>query len=183
MKINQIPSNSADQPIYFLNLYPRLVYVYYIITGGLYGLFWFYKQWRAVKVARRPTIMPLWRSLFVLFFILQLFDTISNENVRRRDSKLYLPTATAFLYMIPAIFLNIIASREFSGIVITISYLVLTSASACALALTQRTINSFQLQSSDENEVTSYGQTFIVVIGIVLTLMALLSGFIVPSGV
>lgn len=62
-------------PVYFYTPLGRLVF-FDILTLGTYRIYWFYKQWRAVKKAERSRVSPFWRSFFAIFFVHGLFRRI-----------------------------------------------------------------------------------------------------------
>jgi hypothetical protein len=62
--------------VYFYTPLGRLV-LFYFLTAGLYQIYWFYKNWVAIKKSsgiRR--IYPILRSLFAVFFCWSLFKKI-----------------------------------------------------------------------------------------------------------
>jgi hypothetical protein len=46
------------------------------VTLGIYRIYWLYANWKAIKKAEKSNISPLWRAIFSVFFISQLFDHI-----------------------------------------------------------------------------------------------------------
>jgi len=47
-----------------------------VCTLGLYQIFWFYKNWCLEKDRTGENIMPVWRSIFGVFFCYDLFKRI-----------------------------------------------------------------------------------------------------------
>jgi hypothetical protein len=45
-------------------------------TFGLYELYWFYKNWQAIKLREKENISPFWRAFFGYFFCYALFSEI-----------------------------------------------------------------------------------------------------------
>ncbi len=76
LPVNQLP------PLYFPVSVNKLV-VMSIFTGGLYEVYWFYKNWQLIKNRERSNIMPFLRAFFALFFCYALFERIS---VAAKDS-------------------------------------------------------------------------------------------------
>ena len=54
-----------------------------ILTANLYMLYWFYRQWKAVKLRDGTGIWPVLRAVFAVFFTHSLFADI-NETIRHR---------------------------------------------------------------------------------------------------
>lgn len=59
------------------------LYVLTVVTGGLYQLYWDYKNWKAIREADKTYIMPFWRALFSVIFIWPLYLRIA-RNARSR---------------------------------------------------------------------------------------------------
>ncbi|MDP5238162.1 hypothetical protein Q9Q94_01395 [Uliginosibacterium sp. 31-16] len=54
----------------------------YLSTLGLYGIYWYYRNWKQQKQAHGLSIWPLPRAIFQVFFIHSLFRAIS-DGLRR----------------------------------------------------------------------------------------------------
>lgn len=48
----------------------------YILSFGLYGIWWMYKAWRFFKEKDSLDIMPVPRAIFSIFFVYSLFERI-----------------------------------------------------------------------------------------------------------
>jgi hypothetical protein len=48
------------------------------LSFGLYGIWWMYETWSFFKRKNSLDIMPVWRSIFSVFFIYDLFKRISD---------------------------------------------------------------------------------------------------------
>src|SRR5882762_7904695 len=66
---------SAAAPMYFPVSLLKLV-VISICTLGVYELYWYYKNWCAIKERNEPEIMPLGRAFFAPLFCYSLFGKI-----------------------------------------------------------------------------------------------------------
>ncbi len=72
----------------------------YLATLGLYGIYWFYRHWRAIRLSHRPGIWPLPRALFAIVFAFPLFRHIF-DRARARGLESGLPaTACALVYAV-----------------------------------------------------------------------------------
>jgi uncharacterized membrane protein YbjE (DUF340 family) len=65
-------------PIYFPVSVIKLL-VLSICTLGLYELYWFYKNWQSVKQREQSNIMPVWRTIFALFFCYALLRRVRDD--------------------------------------------------------------------------------------------------------
>jgi hypothetical protein len=70
--------NENSQPIFFPVSRLKLL-VMYIVTFGLYEVFWFYKNWQLFKAATGDDISPFWRTVFRVFFFYELLDEIQEK--------------------------------------------------------------------------------------------------------
>jgi hypothetical protein len=70
--------NENSQPIFFPVSRLKLL-VMYIVTFGLYEIFWFYKNWQLFKAATGEDISPFWRAVFRVFFLYSLFKEIQDK--------------------------------------------------------------------------------------------------------
>lgn len=82
---------------------PVKFWVLYIMTFGLYQIYWFYQNWHNVKVATGRKMLPPLRGLFAIFFTHSLFREV-NETLEEREIDVrWSPDMLASLYVILAI--------------------------------------------------------------------------------
>ena len=58
---------------------PRKFLLLSILTLGFYDVYWFYKNWRIVKLRDNLDIWPPMRGLFYIFFTHSLFERVDTE--------------------------------------------------------------------------------------------------------
>jgi len=69
----------SDQAPYFAVSLLKLS-VMSVCTGGLYEMYWFYKNWNLIKQhEERTDIMPFWRAFFAVFFCYPCFSRIYKD--------------------------------------------------------------------------------------------------------
>ena len=51
----------------------------YILSFGLYGIYWFYQHWKRQKPMMDKKIYPLLRAIFSIFFTHSLFKRINQQ--------------------------------------------------------------------------------------------------------
>lgn len=102
----ELPSQAVDDEdvTIYMAATPAKVVVLTLATFGIYELYWFFRQWKAVKVRTRTNISPFWRAWFSIFFVHRLFvqmrmDTSSAE-VRAAGGS---PGALGTLYIVSVI--------------------------------------------------------------------------------
>ena len=89
-------SLTPEKPPYpYIISVPKLV-ILMILTGGLYALVWFYKQFRSFKHEADWNIHPLLRAIFGNIMAYSLFKKVSQE-VHELDSTQTLPYTALFV--------------------------------------------------------------------------------------
>ncbi len=63
----------------FFSIPPLRLFLLSVVTFNLYNVYWFYKQWKAVKYKEKSRIYPFWRAWFDIFFALSLFKRVSSK--------------------------------------------------------------------------------------------------------
>lgn len=51
----------------------------YIVSFGMYSIYWFYKNWKLQQHSMEKKISPVWRSIFLIFFTHALFRRIDQK--------------------------------------------------------------------------------------------------------
>lgn len=69
----------------------------FLMTFGLYALWWMYHVWDFYKKKEQLDIMPAMRSILVIIFMIPLFDKIKNDAQSKGYSKSY---SSILLYLI-----------------------------------------------------------------------------------
>ena len=72
-----LPTNyKAGTEAPFFAVSPLKLVVMSVFTLGLYELYWFYKNWQAIKLREKENISPFWRAVFGYFFCYALFSEV-----------------------------------------------------------------------------------------------------------
>ena len=66
-------------PVHYFHTPPWRFICFSIITLGLYRVYWFYKNWAAVKKAEGLPISPFWRAFWFVFFGSRLLRKIYSD--------------------------------------------------------------------------------------------------------
>ena len=72
------PVLPQDQPPLYFPVSVNKLVVMSIFTGGIYQIYWFYKNWQLIKDRERSSIIPFLRAFFSIFFCYDLFKRITN---------------------------------------------------------------------------------------------------------
>ena len=85
----------------------------YLCTMGLYGFYWFFKNWQLLGEHQQKKNMPIFRAIFHIFFFPGLCQELSKEEKKHAQQYRWNPAAVGFGFII----LEVIS--------VCISYLVL----------------------------------------------------------
>ena len=156
--------------------------VMYIMTLGLYSVYWFYKNWKLQQPYMEKTIWPTWRAVFSIFFTHSLFERIRLSAEQRRITTNYSYGVMASSFVVLMIVGNVLGNLETEdsfGVISIISVLILMIA-LYPLYMVQDTIN--QLNNDPHgvfnNDITLINYVFIVLgflIWLILFLLALVN--------
>ena len=95
-----ISSSSTPQPLYFAVSSTKLA-VMFFCTMGIYGTYWFYKNWSLIKDRERSNISPVWRSLLEFLFCYSCFTKI-RDTAKENDIEVSLfagPLTAGFIVL------------------------------------------------------------------------------------
>ena len=83
--ISEDDTESGDRLEYFPVSEGKLITLY-IMSFGLYGVYWFYKNWKLQQPGMDKKIFPLMRAVFSIFFTHSLFNRIhrSAEHLEKK---------------------------------------------------------------------------------------------------
>ena len=82
----------------------------FILTTGLYALYWFYRNWRLYKEKHQENIWPAPRALFSIFFTHRLFEYVDVRLRNLEAAYKWRPDLWATLYVVMSI-VSYIAER------------------------------------------------------------------------
>jgi hypothetical protein len=72
---NRLPDNS--NPLFAVGTVK--VCVMWLVTFGIYQLYWFYRHWSLIRGRDRSDIMPAMRAIFSIFFVYSLFRRMNED--------------------------------------------------------------------------------------------------------
>lgn len=143
-----------------------------VLTFGLYEVYWFYRNWKAVKIQEGRKISPFWRAIFSPIFCYSLFKRIglaaNQKGYPKKPSPGLLTLGYIFvsaLYKLPEPF----------DLLSSLSFLMLLPI-AEAIRFNNARVNP---QSTDEEKLNR-PQIIFLVIGIILWVLTVL-GYVFPE--
>lgn len=152
---------------FFVTSLNKLV-ILFIATLGLYVLYWGYKQWSSQRASMPKKIMPVWRSIFSIFFMHSLCKRIS-QRLESQGQPAWAYGAAATLYVLTTIVSSVISnltSRDDSlPLLVDILSLLLQLTPVLPLVAIQRQANlaSQDPQGSSNSQMSSSNIVFIVI--------------------
>lgn len=160
--------------------------VLFIVTMGLYGVYWFYKNFRQQKDRHNLKIWPVPRGIFSIFFAHSLFRTVDEKLKAGGMEFSWNPGSLATLFVVSSILSNIasnLANRDMGAPYTDLLGIALTIVVYFCLYTAQKAIN---LSQGDVNGSTNNRYTlanyFWIVFGILIWVFAVI-GILITTGV
>ena len=143
-----------------------------ILTFNLYELYWFYKNWHAVKDAQSADISPFWRAIFSIFFCHDFFKrALRSANEHGYDSNAYSPGWLAGAYVILLFIGNVLGRIDIADGAYLFWFLVVLILTPLPLLPVQRAINynnaRIKVKEREAGTFTT-GEVILIIIGIIL---------------
>jgi hypothetical protein len=93
-------SHQPTRAIQFFGISLSRLVLLSFLTVGFYIIYWFYRNWVAVKKAEQSNIWPFWRAFFSIFFGYSLFKRINQSIKSHSPKRKFSPSFLAFLYIL-----------------------------------------------------------------------------------
>ena len=140
--------NHDDGPEFFPVSEGKLITLY-ILSFGLYGFYWFYKNWQLQQPKMEKKISPFWRATFSIFFTHALFRRIDESASKLEQKHRFNANTLATLFVAAVVVGNLLDrgsmnSGALMGITsnsIIITSLILFIVSVYPLVKVQATVN------------------------------------------
>jgi len=121
----------------------------YILSFGLYGIYWFQQNWKRQQPMMDKKIYPVWRAIFSIFFTHSLFKRIDQQAVHLPQQHKFNANvlATFFVaaivvsHVIDRLSINTDINQSITNTTLIITSLVIFLFSAYPLAKVQATVN------------------------------------------
>ena len=147
----------------------------FILTLGIYQLFWAYKNWQQFKLANGGDIWPVARAFFAVFFTHALYreaDARLKQDGRSHDWR---PSELATLYAVGVVVTNLVDALSRNNIgypLVDVASLVLLPVLAWVTWLGQRGLNAAagDPEGRSNDRFTPLNYVFMVLGGVVLAL-------------
>jgi hypothetical protein len=136
----EVDANAAE---FYIVAVPKLLTLF-IFTVGIYGVYWFYKNWSRYKLNHKVSMWPVMRGLFSIFFAHSLFRRVNETLENKSMEHSWAPAGLATLYVVCSIASNIsdrVAMRGVGSPLTDIVGFVLLAGVGLALYKAQIAIN------------------------------------------
>lgn len=134
------PIGTRRRSAQFFRVSPSTLALLYLVTFGIYGLYWFYKHWAVQKRAWGLNVSPLARGIFSIFFVHRLFKRIDQTARATGASPRWKPDTQATMYVLMVIIARVILRLD-SGSTGLLVGIVLSAAAVIPLVEAQRVAN------------------------------------------
>lgn len=142
-------NNDTESSLEYFPVSEGKLMTLYILSFGLYGVYWFYKNWKLQQPKMDKKIIPLMRAIFSIFFTHSLFNRI-NKSAEHLEQKHTFNANLLATFFVAAVVVGNLLDRiaastsvleNLSNNTIIITSLVIFLLSAYPLAAVQATVN------------------------------------------
>ncbi|MDD5481964.1 MAG: zinc ribbon domain-containing protein [Candidatus Shapirobacteria bacterium] len=171
----------TDSSIEYFSISPKRLALFSVLTLGIYEIYWFYKNWEAVKKAENLKISPLGRAIFAVFYCNSLFKKVLESAKTHNYQKSYSPGWLATAYILLLIVGNGLSRVESTDVGFNLIWLIIAISSFIPLLSVQKAINFNNEKikgSSNLKSGFSSGEVVLIIIGLIWFLLVLWGSFI-----
>ena len=173
--------------IEYFSIPPIRLAVLSALTLGLYEIYWFAKNWEAIRRAEQRKISPVGRAIFTVFYCYDFFKKVLQSAKKHGYNDAFSPGLSATVYIILLLAGNGLGRIENTTFELDILYLLIAIFSFIPLLAVQKAINfnnSKIVQNYHENRKFSRGEIILTIIGVILFGLVILGTFssLIPDG-
>lgn len=183
---SEIDVQTTDDQLQFYVVSSKKFTLLFLITFGLYSVYWFYKNWRNYKLSSGKNIWPVPRAIFSIFFTHSLFREVDGVIKAKNKEFSWNPGGLATTYVVFSVLsqvLDRLSMKEIGSPYTDILSLLALPIIYVALAKAQKAINFSQDDPLGTSNSTFTPANYIwFALGILLWLMVLV-GLLVAFGV
>lgn len=139
-----------DSKDMFISMSPRRLIFFSVMTLYIYNIYWFYKNWRALKKIYPGTLNPILGCIFAPILAIGLFRKILSKAELNGYSSKYSADELAFTFFVSVLMLNVIPNDI--GIIFYPIMLVMLFIQAYILSFIQRAINYLPKEQINTND-------------------------------
>jgi len=95
-KVVEKVQNKTDPPFYYV---PKgRFFLYNLITGGIYEIYWFYKNWKLIRDVNNERISPFLRTMFTPIYCFLFFERVKEYAINKSVNTNMIPALLGFCY-------------------------------------------------------------------------------------
>lgn len=166
--------------IEYFAISPKRLALFSVLTLGIYEIYWFYKNWQAIKNAEGQKISPFWRAIFAVFFCYGLFKKVLESAKSHAYQNSYSPGWLATAYILLLVIGNGLSRVESYDMGFNLIWLIIAIATFIPLLSVQKAIN-FNNEKVKGSPVLkqgfSGGEVTLIVFGVIWFLLVLIGTF------
>jgi len=104
----RLAAETASSDTVFFPVSEGKLITLYILSFGLYGVYWFYKNWKLQQPGMDKKIYPVWRAIFSIFFTHSLFKRINQQASHLKTEHRFNANALATFFVITIVISNVL---------------------------------------------------------------------------
>ncbi|MFY9401991.1 MAG: hypothetical protein WAQ07_01090 [Candidatus Omnitrophota bacterium] len=162
---------------YFNTSIMKLVLLF-VCTFGIYGLYWHYKNWKAIKDHTGEKISPFWRAFFWIFTCSDLFKIIGLSALGKGINIAYSARDLATFYILMMLF-GVVGSKydnQIANLLWVVGFFAVIP-----LVIVQKAVNSYNAAIDDSymiNDGFSWKSITVIVLGAILLILSIAGRFL-----
>ncbi|MHC8364587.1 hypothetical protein ACYZT9_01570 [Pseudomonas sp. ZT5P21] len=96
--ISSLEATEPAQPTFYV-VSQRKFILLFLTTQGWYLIYWFYKNWKLYRAATGTKVMPIVRTILLIFFVHSLFTRINRRIVVSGQRYSWYPRSVALVFI------------------------------------------------------------------------------------
>lgn len=171
----------GSSAIEYFAISPKRLALFSILTLGIYEIYWFYKNWQAVKRVENANIYPFWRAIFAVLFCYSLFKKVLESAKSYNYQNSYSPGWLATAYILLLLVGNGLSRVESYDVGFNLIWLIIAIATFIPLLSAQKAINFNNEKIKGDTGLKrefSGGEVVLIVVGVIWFLLVLWGSFL-----
>ncbi|MFK8014490.1 MAG: hypothetical protein AB8G17_03460 [Gammaproteobacteria bacterium] len=176
-----LSSKAATSPYYVVSVKKFLTLS--IATMNFYLIYWFYRNWRQVKITDNVDVWPVMRGLFYIFFTYSLLMRVDGDLESKKPEYSWSPGAVTLAVVVLTLLTNVLgrlSSREIGSPATDFLSVLLVPVLALAAVAGQKAINAACDDPDGRGNANFTGANWAwIIFGVVFWLFGLLGLYLV----
>jgi hypothetical protein len=128
----------SKKQVEFFARQPQLLLLFMVLSLGTYALYWFWRNWDAVRKANGQKLWPLPRSIFAVFYAWPLFKIMVLQARQRGFERPYYGGQLALAYVLPGLTLALSPYGQEYGNAFVVAQIAIAVINTVVLGLAQQ---------------------------------------------